>query len=379
MFKIGVLFDIDELEGEQYGQAAYQLFFEVIDTRLLAGCTLKDGNTDTPLTEQADLYCIAVETDDSTKIATVKNGFSNLEAKGLLPPASRFLEAAAVSQESLVTAAHIAPTGELTDCRTEWIQEAWHQSRAKQPELDSAATLLSAPPHNEDESPSDKTNIIWGLAAAVAAIIVLGLLFYPWSRPPQDTATPSPTAAAAASTQTAPDTAEAQFLLGSSHSQAGEWEQAIAAYQRAIELDPDYQSAYANLGVAYYQMGQFDLAESQYQKALALNPQDGDVAYNLGALYLQRSFNEDGQANPDLVEQAIAQLEQANKLSPELAEPYFSLGIAYAILGRNDQAITAFETFLERDTGQDPLATQNAHQFLAAIRAGAFPIKAAQQ
>jgi tetratricopeptide (TPR) repeat protein len=55
-------------------------------------------------------------------------------------------------------------------------------------------------------------------------------------------------------------------------------------------------------------------------------------------------------------------------LNPDLAEPYFSLGVAYNALNQKEQAIEAFETFLARDTGEDPRAGQEAQRYLEALR-----------
>ena len=56
-------------------------------------------------------------------------------------------------------------------------------------------------------------------------------------------------------------------------------------------------------------------------------------------------------------------------MNPGLAEPYFSLGVAYGALNQSEDAIQAFETFLARDSGQDPRASQEAKRYLEALRA----------
>ncbi len=229
------------------------------------------------------------------------------------------------------------------------------------------------------DSPETKSIWLgWRVVAAVIALVVLGVLAYPFLRerlnvspdtPPSTSETQTAITAPEATVRANPDSAGAQFELGNAYVESGQLEQALTAYQKAIELDPDYQDAYANLGVVYYQLQQFDLATLQYQKALELDPNDGEVAYNLGALYLQHALsNDNDQPDPDLLNQAVSQLKQAIEMSPDLAEPYFSLGVAYAALNQKEEAIQSFETFVARDSGQDPRASQEAERYLQALR-----------
>jgi tetratricopeptide (TPR) repeat protein len=217
----------------------------------------------------------------------------------------------------------------------------------------------------------------WRIIIAAVSLVIIVFLAYPLI---QKRSQPTPNkdnlssesqtvlTAPQATVQANPNSAKAQFDLGNAYVQAEQWTQAMVAYQKAIELDPNYQAAYANLGVVYYQQAQFDLAASQYEKALELNPNDGEVAYNLGALYLQQALMSDDQVNPNLLKQAITQLEQVRELTPDLAEPYFGLGVAYSILNRKEDAIQAFEAFLARDSGQDPRASQEAQRYLENLR-----------
>ncbi|MBE7472037.1 MAG: hypothetical protein DPW09_15580 [Anaerolineae bacterium] len=218
----------------------------------------------------------------------------------------------------------------------------------------------------------------WRTLIGVLAVGITALLAYQYfqdqsnSRPippaPVSPVAPPQVNDPAATAQANPDSAQAQFEAGNAYAAAGQWPQAQAAYQRAIELDPKFQGAYANLGVVYYQLAQLDLAASQYQKALELDPTDGDVAYNLGALYLQQALLNPNSPNPELLQQAIDQLQQARDLDPKLAEPYFSLGVAYNALNQKQEAIEAFETFLARYSGQDSRASQEAQRYLDALR-----------
>ena len=229
-----------------------------------------------------------------------------------------------------------------------------------------------------ENTKAPKTGLMWRIAAGLGALLVIGVLVWPLlnnrsenvpvstgasvvSSPTPDDILSAPEATA----QADPDSPEAQFELGNAYYQAGRLENAVEAYRAAIELDPNYQAAYANLGVAYYQLEQFELAARQYEKAIELDPQDGDVAYNLGALYLQQALSQEGeQPDRELLSQALAQLERAQEISPNLAEPHFTLGVAYLFLNDPVQARESFETFLSLGAGQDARARQEAERYL---------------
>jgi tetratricopeptide (TPR) repeat protein len=52
----------------------------------------------------------------------------------------------------------------------------------------------------------------------------------------------------------------------------------IAAFQKAVELDPQFWVAMINLGVTYYGQGEKAKAAALFKKALALNPQHPEKA-----------------------------------------------------------------------------------------------------
>lgn len=228
----------------------------------------------------------------------------------------------------------------------------------------------SLPPINSSSSP----NLLWRIGAGIVAVVVIGVLLFPlFNRqtdpPPTDPAPPSVQSTDNTSPVETPlpaseTTAEDQFRLGNEYYEAGQLDQAVEAYRKAIELNPEYQGAYANLGVTYYRQQKFDLAASQYEKALELNPADGEVAYNLGALYLQQALTVNGSPDLDLLNKAVTQLQQALEISPDLAEPHFTLGVAYFFLEDKQNATEAFETYLSMSDDKDALAKAEAERYL---------------
>ena len=86
---------------------------------------------------------------------------------------------------------------------------------------------------------------------------------------------------------TAESASLAEIAIGNNCTIAGRWSEAVAAYQRAIELDPRSATAYGNLGHAYTQINQLEDAHNSLQRAVALAPKSAVYAYNLGNVQLK--------------------------------------------------------------------------------------------
>ena len=68
----------------------------------------------------------------------------------------------------------------------------------------------------------------------------------------------------------------------------GDYERAVAAYARAIELDPFYAAAYHGLGVAHFQARAYEKAILGFDKALALGIGLDETHYFLGIAHFVR-------------------------------------------------------------------------------------------
>jgi Tfp pilus assembly protein PilF len=62
--------------------------------------------------------------------------------------------------------------------------------------------------------------------------------------------------------------------------QHGLWREAIVQWERAAELDPSYPAAFNNLAIAYEQAGEFDKAGAAYERALKLDPRNTLIRQN---------------------------------------------------------------------------------------------------
>lgn len=112
---------------------------------------------------------------------------------------------------------------------------------------------------------------------------------------------------------------EAYFNLGSLEKSEGDLTKAIAAYERAIELDPRYVSALNNLGLARAAAQDFDGAKRAYEAALAQNARYLPAWINLGKLHLRQ----------DDAPHAIEAFERAVALGSRSQQALLNLGVAY--------------------------------------------------
>jgi superkiller protein 3 len=58
----------------------------------------------------------------------------------------------------------------------------------------------------------------------------------------------------------------------------GQMDDAIAQYRKAVEINPNYADAYSNLGLALFQKGESNNALDAFQRALEINPAQDNLA-----------------------------------------------------------------------------------------------------
>ena len=115
-------------------------------------------------------------------------------------------------------------------------------------------------------------------------------------------------------------------------------EEAIASYQRALELDPDSAETHHNLGNALHDVSSGMRKPSPViERALAIKPDFAQAHYNLGlALYRLKRHGE-----------AAANYQKALALKPDFAESHNNLGIALGALRRHEEAVASYQRALE--------------------------------
>lgn len=154
--------------------------------------------------------------------------------------------------------------------------------------------------------------------------------------------------------------AQEYFDQGNALYEQGDLQGAANAFREAVALDDQNVGYWHNLGVAYYSLNALNDAKTSFQRGLALAPDDAELNYLMGVVSIQ--FEQ--------LSEAKTYLTRANQLDPALPEPYFGLGVLYRLQGQREQAIAAFETFLDIGPGQDPAAIPIAEAELEALRTG---------
>ncbi|MBI2505307.1 MAG: tetratricopeptide repeat protein [Candidatus Latescibacteria bacterium] len=61
--------------------------------------------------------------------------------------------------------------------------------------------------------------------------------------------------------------------------------EALSYYQRALEVRPNHYEAHGNVGVVLQELGQYEEARAAYARALLIAPNDGKVLKNMGSLF----------------------------------------------------------------------------------------------
>jgi len=133
------------------------------------------------------------------------------------------------------------------------------------------------------------------------------------------------------------DTALAANNEGFVYKNEGEYNKAIIAFTKAIELNPSFAVAYSNRGWTYIDLEQYEQGIADCTRAIELDP-DFAIAYsNRGWAYIQLGQYEKG----------IADCTRAIELAPGLAIAYNNRGWAYIELGEYEKAIADYDRAME--------------------------------
>ena len=125
--------------------------------------------------------------------------------------------------------------------------------------------------------------------------------------------------------------------LGNALVQRGMLSEAVAHYERVLQLKPDYAEAHNNLGLVLGRQGKWTEAMPYFERVLQLKTGYAEAHYNLGyALGQLGKLNE-----------AISHFERALQLKPDYASAQNAWGVALGQQGNWQEAIPHFQRALQ--------------------------------
>lgn len=122
--------------------------------------------------------------------------------------------------------------------------------------------------------------------------------------------------------------AETLYREGLGHAQAGDYDEAIDCFGRALRQKPDYAEAANNRGAAYLARGLADQAITEFDRALRIRPEFAEALNNRGNAL---------QARGEL-DRAVHDYDAALRLKPDLAAALLNRAMAYDRKGLSDTA-----------------------------------------
>ena len=167
-----------------------------------------------------------------------------------------------------------------------------------------------------------------------------------------------------------PQDERAQNLLGAFHFGRQEYEEAIAAYQKAIAINPSFSQPYNQMGYAYRFIGRDDEAEKAFKKYIELIPGDpnpydsyaellmktGRFAESIKAYqkalavdphfvasYIGIGLNWIYQGQPQKARETMAGLEKVARNGGERRQAYAQEASSYLHEGKTDEALKAVD------------------------------------
>ncbi|MFP6612981.1 MAG: tetratricopeptide repeat protein [Pirellulales bacterium] len=123
------------------------------------------------------------------------------------------------------------------------------------------------------------------------------------------------------------------------HEEAGQFDEALAAYRVVAQDDPDDPVLHFNLGNVLYSDGKLNEAVEHFRKAVELDSSYVEAWNNLGNLL----------AEQDRVDEAILALRYALSLVPTYADAHFNLAAILDVAGFGDEARQHWQAYLRLD------------------------------
>jgi tetratricopeptide (TPR) repeat protein len=132
-------------------------------------------------------------------------------------------------------------------------------------------------------------------------------------------------------------TPKMEFALGAAYDQLKQYKDAIAAYQRAADMEPGNVHTLDALAQALLADDQFDEALKQFKQVTDADPDDIGALIHIGEILRRQGKYED----------ALASIRKALKLDSTSLEAGYNEGLLLDVLGRYDEAAQVYERMVD--------------------------------
>ncbi len=135
---------------------------------------------------------------------------------------------------------------------------------------------------------------------------------------------------------------------GASLGELGRYHEALACFDKVIEINPRSAEAWDSKGIALYELGRHQEALTCFDKALEINPRLAEAWYNKG-----KGLNISGRH-----QEALTCFDKALEINPRLAEAWGNKGNALDKLARHQEALACLDKVREINPRLVEIATQ---------------------
>jgi tetratricopeptide (TPR) repeat protein len=132
-------------------------------------------------------------------------------------------------------------------------------------------------------------------------------------------------------------TAKMEFTLGAAYDQLKQPKDAIAAYQRSVDLEPGDVHTLDALGQALLANNQLDDALRQYKQLAEADPENPEAFVHIAEV----------QRRQGKFEEALTTIRKARKLDPTSLEAGYNEGLLLDVLGRFDEATQTYSAMVD--------------------------------
>lgn len=146
------------------------------------------------------------------------------------------------------------------------------------------------------------------------------------------------------------DPVSAAVALGDKLREEEKWEEAAAAYSRAIELDPNCAKAFCGRGRVLGNKGNLEASMADLNQAIKLDPSDARAFNARGCNHCERAD----------FDKAIVDIDEALRLDPDLSSGYINRCGCHYMRGEFDEALTDIDRAIQLNPTKDSYLWQRS-------------------